>query len=51
MTENGVYMTEKVITVKGKSVNIYHYELFLDLLKSWKSQGMSMEEIEELILA
>jgi len=48
MTET---MTAKTIIVRGKKINIYYYELFLDLLKTWKAQGMSREEIEDLLLS
>ena len=48
MTET---MTAKTIVVRGKKINIYYYELFIDLLKTWKAQGMSREEIEDLLLS
>ena len=42
--------TVKTIVVRGQKVTIYYYELFLDLYKEWRANGMSQEEIEDLIL-
>lgn len=44
-------MTTRTIVVRGQKVNIYYYELFLDLYKTWKQQGMSQEDIEDLLLS
>lgn len=44
-------MTERTIVVRGQKINIYYYELFVDLLKSWKASGMSTEDIEDLLLS
>lgn len=48
MTEE---MTVKTITVRGQSVTLYHYELFLLLYKEWRASGMSQEDVEDLLLA
>lgn len=44
-------MTARTIIVRGQKVNIYYYELLLDLLKTWKAQGMSQKDIEDLLLS
>lgn len=48
MTET---MTARTIVVRGQKVNIYYYELFVELLTTWKNAGMSIEDIEDLILS
>jgi len=44
-------LIQRTITVRGKNIVIYHYELFLLMLKDWKARGMSREDIEDLLLS